>query len=71
MKSVVGLRLIKLLIAVLILACKLYISNMRFNTKMTKLIRMNKEVIVVEYRRGGLEEKERMTNIQSIWVEKV
>ena len=35
----------------LILAYELHIRNMRAKIKMVKLIRMNKEIIAVEYRR--------------------
>ena len=43
------------------LAYKLYISNKRVNSKLAKLIRINKELVNVEYgRRSTIESQERL-----------
>ena len=48
-KNVVELGLIKPSIAIVILAYKLYIRNLRANTRIAKIIRIHEEVIIIEY----------------------
>ena len=46
-KNIVGLGLIKLSTAIVILAYKLCIGNLRENTRIIKLIRRNKEIVII------------------------
>ena len=46
-----GIGLIKPKTAIAMLACKLYIGNKRAKSKLAKLIRINKELVAIEYGR--------------------
>ena len=48
-----GIGLIKLKTAIAMLVHKLYIGNIRVNSKIAKLIKINKEALTIEHSRGG------------------
>ena len=52
---------------------KLYIGNIRLNTRITELIKANEERVIIEYGQGqyNYNESERATTNPTIWIEEV
>ena len=55
-QNAVGIELVHLETVITILASKFHIGNLRADTKVSKLIRLNKEALIVEYGKGKIEE---------------
>ena len=51
-RNAIGIRLIRPKMAIAMQACKLCIRNLRAQMKIARLIRINEEVIMIEYIRG-------------------
>ena len=67
-QNIMGVRLIKLSIAIAMLVSKLYIGNRRDKTRVRKLISIIDEKLTIENRLSLIEiEKDRMPNNQITW----
>ena len=51
-RNAIGIGLIRPKMVIAIQACKLYLGNLRAQMRIARMIRINEEVIMIEYRRG-------------------
>ena len=65
-RNTIGFSLIKPKTVVAMLAMKLHIRNMRVNTRNNQLIRLNEEAVMVKYRYGKIEWKERKSENETM-----
>ena len=70
-RNVIGLGLIRPKTAIAMQAYKLYLGNLRAQMRIARIIRINKEAIIIEYGRGKQKSNYNRKKNKTVWIEEV